>query len=396
MTCSRESTPSMSDLPPANPTLDIYRVGGAIRDEFLGRPRADLDFVVLRCSDQDFCLAFPGAKRVGRGHGAVYYVRGAEFTLSAAPDIQSDLATRDLTINALAQNQHGDLFALDQTWDDLKSKVLRQVEDDNFFQDPVRIFRAARLAADLPDFTVARELEALLIRVGQTRALNGLAPERVGQEVLKACAAPNPGRFLRILDQTETLSPWLRELARAGSIPAGPGHVHEHSLLEHTARVMDLLAGNPLQVWMGLCHDLGKTLTPEADLPHHFGHDRAGARLAETLGGRLRLPKAYQKAGHTAARWHMVAGQYDRLRPGTRVDLLMNLKTRPKVQDLFSLVKADQGADHLSQAVVDLQIVGSVKLPQDHMGLGPRSGALLRNLQAQALAHSSFASGKAG
>ncbi len=393
MTCSRESNLSMAGLPPANPSLDIYRVGGAIRDELLGRPRADLDFVVLHCSGQDFCRAFPEAKRVGRQNRAVYHVRGAEFTLSAAPDIQSDLARRDLTINALAQNQNGDLFALDQSWEDLKSRVLRQVKDDNFFQDPVRIFRAARLAADLPDFTVARELMALLIRVGQTRALYGLAPERVGREVLKACAAPNPGRFLRILDQTGTLSPWFRELARAGSIPAGPGHVHEHSLLEHTACVMDLLAGKPLQVWMGLCHDLGKSLTREADLPHHFGHDRAGARLAEVLGDRLRLPREYQRAGHTAARWHMVAGQYDRLRPGTRVDLLMNLKACPKVKDLFSLVKADQGADHLSQAVRDLQIVRSVKLPPEHRGLGRRSGSLLRNLQAQALAQSSFASG---
>jgi len=395
MTCSRESKPIMSGLSPAHPTLDIYRVGGTIRDELLGRAHADQDFVVLNSSDRGFCRAFPGATKVGGSRGAVYYVHGAEYTLSKARDIHADLARRDLTVNALAQDKNGRLFALERSWSDLESKVLRQVRDANFFHDPLRVFRAARLAAQLPEFALAGELEDLLTRVGHSGALEGLSPERIGQEVLKACAASHPGRFLRILDRTSTLAPWLTELARAGDIPAGPPEFHECSLLEHTARVMDLLAGSPIQVWMGLCHDLGKALTPGSEWPHHHGHELRGAEAASALARRLRLPKATLLAGHLAARWHMTAGNYGRLRPGTRVDLLMSLKSEQKVRDLFSLVKADQGQDHLSRAMAELRTVRAVKLKSEHRNQGARSGRILRDLQAQALAQSRFARGKA-
>jgi tRNA nucleotidyltransferase (CCA-adding enzyme) len=385
----------MPDVPPASPTLDIYRVGGTIRDEWLGRPHADQDFVVLNSSDRDFCRAFPEAKKMGGKRGAVYYVNGAEFTLSQAGGIHADLARRDLTINALAQDKSGRLFALERSWSDLRSKVLRQVEDANFFHDPLRVFRAARLAAQLPEFTLAGELEELLTRVGRSGILERLPPERVGQETLKACEAPRPGRFLRILSRTSTLAPWLRELAQADLVPAGPPEAHDSSLLEHTARVMDLLAGSPIQVWMGLCHDLGKALTPESEWPHHHGHEHRGAEAASALARRLRLPKAYLLAGHRAARWHMAAGSYDRLRPGIRVDLLMSLQSEQNVRDLFSLIKADQGKDHLGQAIADLRLIRSVKLKPEHRNQGKLSGRILREHQSQALAQSSFARGKA-
>jgi tRNA nucleotidyltransferase (CCA-adding enzyme) len=395
MTCSLESKPNMPDVPPAHPALDIYRVGGTLRDEWLGRSHADQDFVVLNASEQDFCRAFPEAKKVGGQRGAVYYVNGAEFTLSQAGDIHADLARRDLTINALAQDKNGRLFALERSWSDLRSKVLRQVDDANFFHDPLRVFRAARLAAQLPEFTLAGELEELLTRVGRSGTLKRLSPERVGQETLKACEASRPGRFLRILSRTSTLPPWLTEMARADVIPAGPPEAHDGSLLEHTARVMDLLAGNPLQVWMGLCHDLGKALTPESEWPHHHGHEHRGSGAASSLARRLRLPKAFLLAGHRAARWHMTAGSYDRLRPGTRVDLLTSLQSERNVRDLFSLVKADQGQDHLARAMADFRIIRTVKLKPEHRNQGEVSGRILREQQALALAQSSFARGKA-
>ena len=394
MTCARESKPNVSDLTPATPTLDIYRVGGSLRDELLGRPHADQDFVVLHSSDQELRQAFPAARRVGHRHGAVYFVHGAEYSLSRHPDIRSDLKARDLTINALAEDQHGRMHALDQTWEDLRHKVLRQVRDANFFQDPLRVFRTARLASSLPGFTVAPELEALLVRVGQASRLDGLSPERVGQETIKACRGSQPGHFLRLLARTGTLRPWFQELALADSVPAGPPGAHGHFLLEHTARVMDALAGHELQVWMGLCHDLGKTLTPQSRWPRHHDHDQAGVGLALRLAERLRLPRSFALAGQRAARWHMVAGNYDLLRPGTKVDLLRNLRTRENIRDLFSLVKADQDRDHTLSALQDLDTLLSVKLPAEHRNLGRRSGVVLRGLQAQALISSSRKRGR--
>jgi tRNA nucleotidyltransferase (CCA-adding enzyme) len=149
---------------------------------------------------------------------------------------------------------------------------------------------------------------------------------------------------------------------------------------------MDTLAGNPLQVWMGLCHDLGKSNTDPAILPHHYGHEDRGEAMAQNLGGRLGLPGKFIHAGAMAAGKHMTGGQYDKLRPGTKVDLLTSLLTRGLVEDFFRVVWADHGDEHLEKAREDLETILSIHLPQKHRDQGPASGEKLRNLRAQALA----------
>ena len=253
-------------------------------------------------------------------------------------------------------------------------------------QDPLRVFRAARFWAQLPDFTPHRDLIEAMREAAKTGLLESIAPDRIGQETRKALNAPAPGNFLRLLAKADCLRPWFAEFDEARSIPAGPARYHDTDVLEHTCQVMDRLAGDETGVWMGLCHDLGKTLTDKAKLPSHHGHDLAGVVLAEVLAGRLRLSNAFRTAGAKAARWHMTAARYDELKPGTRVDLLMDAHLSGVLLPLFRLVAADHDRDFLERAERDLQVILLVRLAPEDSNQGEKSGRKLRQLRSHALA----------
>jgi tRNA nucleotidyltransferase (CCA-adding enzyme) len=365
--------------------VKIYLVGGAVRDALMGRPVRDCDYVVLGASEADFLARFPGAKRLGHPR-FVYIFHGDEYSLAEGMDLQTDLSRRDLTINALARDDSGVIYQHPGALADLNARVLRPVAEKNFFDDPLRVYRAARFAAMFPDFRVSAALTELMRAVAGSGALSGLAAERVGQEVLRACPASQPGRFLALLGNTGALSPWLAELESADTVPAGPAPYHDESLLAHVATVMNRLAGDPLQVWMGLCHDLGKTATDRRQWPSHHRHDRIGEPVADALGRRLKLSNRFIQAGRAAARYHMAAGDYDRLRPGTRVRLLTSLHRQGLAGPLFELVFADKSLDFRRQAAQDLQRMLAVSLPVEHRGDGRRSGMVLHQLRCRALA----------
>jgi tRNA nucleotidyltransferase (CCA-adding enzyme) len=328
---------------------------------------------------------FPHAKAVGK-KVPVYYVDGDQYTLSEARTIEEDLGTRDLTINALAMDEHGRIIAHPQGLEHLHHKVLYPVGAENFRIDPARVYRAARFAACLADFSVHPCLLDLMRQVAAMGLCDQLPGERVGTELMKSLAGPVPSRFVTICHQTRAWGKWFKELALAAEVPAGPLPYHDESVLEHLCAVMDRLAGHPLRVWMGLCHDLGKIMTPQRLWPSHHGHDRAGVSLARDLGTRLRLPGAWIRAGMAAARWHMTLARYDILRPGTRVDLLTRIGSRELLENLCALVVADGGKDMKKQVAGDLAIIQRIHLAREWQGLGPRSGERLRQLRAQALA----------
>ncbi len=365
--------------------MKIYLVGGAVRDALMGQPVRDRDYVVFGASEADFQDRFPGAKRVGRPR-FVYIFHGEEYSLAETTDLQTDLSRRDLTINALARDESGVVYQHPGALADLQARVLRPVAEKNFFDDPLRVYRAARFAAMFPDFKVTAALSELMRKVADSGALSAVAAERVGQEVIRACAAAQPGRFLAVLAETGALSPWLAELASADTVPAGPAPYHDESLLSHLAAVMDRLTGDPLNVWMGLCHDLGKTATDRWQWPSHHRHDRIGETVAEALGRRLKLSNRFIRAGRAAARYHMVAGDYHRLRPGTRVCLLTLLHRQGLVGPLFELVFADRALDFRCGAAEDLRRILDVSLPAENRGKGRRSGLFLHQLRCRALA----------
>ncbi len=365
--------------------MRILLVGGAVRNLLLGRPLADKDFVVTDEDETGFLRRYPQARKVG-GHFPVFLLDGREFALLRAPDLDGDLHARDLTVNAMALDEDGFLYCHPLALQDLQDRVLRPCGPECMAQDPLRVFRSARFAAQLPDFTPHSTLLEAMTAAARSGMLENITPERVGHELLLALAGPAPSHFLRLLHMTGCLPPWFKELAESDDIPAGPTPHHHESVFKHTCRVMDKLTGDPLAVWMGMTHDLGKTGTPPDLWPSHPGHEAAGASLAQRMGQRLRLPNRFLKAGEAAAKLHMKAARYPDLRPGSLVDLLMGLHAKGLVRQMFALVKADHGRDYLGPALADLKLLLGIRLPEGERDQGPDSGARLRELRAQILA----------
>lgn len=364
--------------------MKIFLVGGAVRDKLLGYEGHDRDYVVLGADESVFLEKFPSAKKVGTRE-SVYVLKGAEYTLSKERNIEADLLRRDLTINAFAEDEAGRIIAHPLAKEDLQNRVLRPISEKNFLDDPLRVFRAARFAAQFPDFTLHVSLKPILAAVSRQGLLADISAERVGNEVRKACGAVSPSRFFQLLAETGTLAPWLQEMEAAKCVPAGPKPFHSGTVFDHTLTVMEQMRGRELRVWMGLCHDLGKTVTDPLLWPRHHGHESAGERLAGELGQRLRLPGKMLRAGEAAARFHMTAGRYGELRAATKVSLLLTLHRSRLVRDLFALVEADKRVDFRSRAEDDLAAILSVKLPEKFRGQGKKAGGILHRLRAEKL-----------
>jgi tRNA nucleotidyltransferase (CCA-adding enzyme) len=365
--------------------MKILLVGGAVRDLLLGREIRDVDYLVLDATAEEFEARFPEARKVGRSF-PVYLHEGVEFAFPRRNGLEGDLEARDLTINAIGLDEEGNLYAHPQALADLHDRVLRPASQTSFTEDPLRVFRTARLWAELPEFRPHPELIRAMGAAGDQGLLENLSKERVAEECLKAFAAARPGRFLKLLDSGRCLSPWFEELGHARDIPAGPKPFHHGPVLEHLCEVMDRLSGNPLRVYMGMVHDLGKTGTDPGRWPRHHGHERIGEELARRLGTRLGLPLRYIRAGAIAARHHMAGGVYSALRPGTKVDLLSTLSGADILEEFCAVIRADNGDDFLEQAKQDVSIIHSVHLKEEDRDLGPKSGEKLRTLRAQALA----------
>lgn len=364
-------------------TMKLYLVGGAVRDMLLGRTPTELDFAFTG-GLENFLSLHPDARRVGKSvHVCLWHGRECMPLRGNGPE--EDLMARDLTVNALALDDTGKLYMHPQAVSDLRQRVLRPASPTAFADDPTRIFRMARFAAFWPDWRIDKSaFEQMRALTHAERA--ALPAERVGRELLKALAAPAPGRFFRILAQGQSLAPWFAELDVAGSIPAGPQKWHSNSVLGHSLRIIDMVAGDSLAVWMALCHDLGKILTDPALLPHHYGHEKCGIALSLELARRLRLPTRFAKAGVLAASEHMKGGMYATLRPGTRRDLLWRVHAAGFDQAFWRLVDADSGNPISATAFAHLAVLLGVRLPKGWHNKGEASARKLRELHCQALA----------
>ena len=276
--------------------MNVYLAGGAVRDLLLGRPIADRDYLVTDATRQEFTERFPNSREVGRTF-PVFLLDGLEFSFPRDVDIEQELRSRDLTVNAMLLDENGELICHPDSLGDLHSRTLRPASRQSFLSDPLRVFRAARLWAKFPDFTPHSELVETMRLVADKGLLVDLPADRVGQETLKALQTASPGNYLRLLGRAGCLEPWFQEFKESMNIPAGPLPYHDTDVLEHTCRVMDSLAGDGMAAWMGLCHDLGKTSTPKDLLPSHHDHDQRGADMADTLARRIRLSNAHALAG---------------------------------------------------------------------------------------------------
>ena len=304
--------------------MKAFIVGGAVRDRLLGLPVNDHDWVVVGSTPEEMVAA--GYKPVGRDFPVFLHPQTHEeyalarterksgrgyhgFQFQAAPDvtIEQDLARRDLTINAIAEDPvTGALVDPYGGQRDLRARVLRHVSEA-FADDPVRLLRLARLAARYADFGIAPETMALGARMVEAGEVDALVPERVWQELSRGLMEQRPDRMLQVLRQCGALARLLPEVDRLWGVPQPEAHHPEVDTGEHLLMVLRMAARlqAPLTVRFAcLCHDLGKGTTPVDEWPRHIAHEARSVALAEAVCERWRVPADCRALAVLVAREH--------------------------------------------------------------------------------------------
>jgi tRNA nucleotidyltransferase (CCA-adding enzyme) len=288
--------------------MEFFEVGGAVRDGLMGLPVHDRDWVVVGTTPE--ALLALGYTPVGKDFPVFLHPQTRDevalarterktapgyhgFAFHAAPDVtlEEDLRRRDLTINAMARNAHGELIDPFGGQQDLIHKRLRHVSPA-FAEDPVRILRLARFAARWPEFAVAPETLMLMRGMVNAGEVDALVAERVWQELSRALMEARPSRFFEVLRQCGALRRLLPEVDRLWGVPQRAEYHPEVDTGVHLMLVLDTAAqlAAPLPVrWACLCHDLGKGTTPAEVLPRHLGHEERSAKLAKAMGQRLKV-----------------------------------------------------------------------------------------------------------
>lgn len=303
--------------------MKIYKVGGAVRDRLLGLPGNDADWVVVGAT-VDEMLAL-GYKQVGRDFPVFLHPQTKQeyalarterksgkgytgFIVHASPDVtlEEDLRRRDLTINALAEDEHGELIDPYDGRADLEARLLRHVSPA-FAEDPLRVLRVARFAARFAHlgFTVAPETLELMRGMTLAGELEHLVPERVWQEIHTALGTRTPQVFFKVLRECGALKVILPEVDRLFGVIQPKKYHPEVDTGVHTLMVLEqatLLSPEPVVRFAALVHDLGKALSPHP--PLHTGHEVAGAEQIEKLAARLRVPNEFSELGVLVSRYH--------------------------------------------------------------------------------------------
>lgn len=340
--------------------MKTYLVGGAVRDKLLGLPVQERDWVVVGATPEQMLEA--GFKQVGKDFpvflhpetGEEYALARTErktgpgytgFDFNADPDVtlEQDLERRDLTINAMAEEEDGRLIDPFDGQTDLREGVLRHVSPA-FVEDPVRILRVARFAARYGKwgFRVAHGTNALMRKMVLNGEVDALVPERVWAETERALAEDTPVRFFEVLRGCGALARVFPEIDALFGVPQPEPHhrekdsgVHALLVLEQAAR----LTPDTRVRFAALVHDLGKAATPEEEWPHHVGHEQRSVELVEQLCARLRVPNDYRDLAVLAARYHGRCHRAFELRPVTLLQTLESLDAfrRPRRFEQFLL-----------------------------------------------------------
>ncbi len=299
----------MSEVTSLPATIQIYEVGGAVRDALLGLPISDRDYVVVGATPEQMIAA--GFRPVGKDFPVFLHPTTHEeyalarterktakgyhgFAFQASPDVtlEQDLARRDLTVNAIAKDILGTLHDPYRGKNALDNKILKHVSVA-FKEDPVRILRLARFAARFADFTVAPETMSLMREMVAEGEVDALVPERVWQEFAKGLMEDKPSRLFEVLRECGALARLLPEVERLYGVQQRADYHPEIDTGVHVMMVLDMAAqmNAPLAVrWACLMHDLGKGTTPADVLPKHIGHEERSVKLAREVCARLKVP----------------------------------------------------------------------------------------------------------
>ena len=320
--------------------MKIYAVGGAVRDRLLGHPVADQDYVVVGSTPDR--MEQLGYRPVGKDFPVFLHPQTHEeyalarterktargykgFEIHASPEVtlEQDLARRDLTINAIARDDEGNIIDPHHGVDDLKAGILRHV-GDAFVEDPVRVLRVSRFAARF-GFAIAPETIELMREMVRNGEVDHLVPERVWQELARGLMEDKPSRMLLALRECGALQRILPEVDALFGVPQPAQHHPEVDTGLHILLVVDCAAAlnYPLTVrFAALTHDLGKAATPHEQWPKHHGHEHKSVELVEKLCERLRVPGECRDVAVLAARYHGDVHRAEELRPATVLKLL--------------------------------------------------------------------------
>ncbi len=400
--------------------MEVYLVGGAVRDEQLGLPVKERDWCVVGASPEE--LLSKGYRQVGkdfpvflhpetneeyalarteRKTGAGYH--GFQFHTSPDVTLEEDLSRRDLTINAMARDADGNLVDPFDGIGDLEHRVLRHVSGA-FSEDPVRILRAARFKARFAElgFELADETLNLMSKMVSDGEADALQADRVWQESEAALAGPNPHLYFQVLRQCGALAVAFPEVDALFGVPQPPKWHPEIDCGLHMLMVLEQAAKLSEDVdvrFAALVHDLGKATTAKKYLPSHPGHERRSVKLVNNMSNRLPVPRACRELGVLVAEYHAHSHRAFELRPSTVLDLFKKVDAfrRPeRFQKFLIACEADARgrtgfedkpypqAAYLERAWKE---AGKVKAEQvaDSESSGPAIGAEIDNKRLQAI-----------
>ena len=322
--------------------MKVYLVGGAVRDKLLNLSVKDKDWLVVGATPQQMLDA--GYQQVGKDFPVFLHPESQQeyalarterksgqgytgFTCYAAPDVtlEQDLLRRDLTINAMVEDEHGTLSDPYGGLDDLKNRLLRHVSPA-FNEDPLRVLRVARFAARFAhlNFRIAPETLALMSEIAADGSLAYLTPERVWKETEKALGCRNPQIYFAVLRECGALKELFPEIDALYGVPAPAKWHPEIDTGIHTLMTLTIAAQLSPEIdvrFATLCHDLGKALTPPEKWPSHHGHGPAGVKLVERLCTRLRVPTEIRDLAKLVAEFHDLIHTFPILQPKTVIKL---------------------------------------------------------------------------
>ena len=323
--------------------MKTFVVGGAVRDELLGLEVRDHDHVVVGATPEQ--MVDLGYRPVGKDFPVFLHPQTNEeyalarterksgkgykgFQVFASPDVtlEQDLARRDLTINAIAKAENGELIDPYHGIVDINSKILRHVSLA-FAEDPVRILRVARFSARFTEFSIAPETMQLMRQMVEEGEVDALVAERVWQELAKGLMEAKPSRMFEALRECGALRKILPELDRLWGVPQPAQHHPEVDTGVHVMMVIDYAASQNYSLpvrFAALTHDLGKGTTPQDVLPKHIGHEDRSVRLLMDVSKRLRVPNDCRELAHIVAKFHGKVSRTDEMRPDTLVRLLQD------------------------------------------------------------------------
>ena len=323
----------------------LYLVGGAVRDKLLGKVTHDEDYCVTGMTAEAFENLFPEAHIRGKAF-AVFDIDGKEFAMARTESkqgighkefdiitdpkitIEQDLARRDITINAIAKDVlTGEIIDPFNGQKDIMKKIIRATTT-HFKEDPLRVYRVARFAAQL-GFEVENETINQMLELKDE--LNSLSKERVFTELNKALNTEKPSIFFEVLRKADVLDIHFKEIKDLIGAEQPPKYHPEGDAYNHTMLVLDMAAdltrdyeeNRKLEIrFSALVHDLGKGVTPKEQYPHHYGHENTGAELVGIFGNKIKAPNNWIKCGKTACKEHMRGGIFNKMKTSKKVEFI--------------------------------------------------------------------------